>query len=65
MQRYVDGVVCRKNVAHKQMKTRLSQPHLLILGCAVEYEREEYRFASMDVLLDQVLYRLYIGSTSA
>ena len=50
---FVDGVVFRKNVAHKKMSNRIIQPRILLLSCALEYARDEKRLASMDTLLEQ------------
>jgi hypothetical protein len=35
---YVDGVVCRKNVAHKHMRCVIRNPKILFFSCALEYD---------------------------
>ena len=35
---YIDGLVCRKNVASKKMKVIFKNPSILLLSCAVEYK---------------------------
>lgn len=35
----VAGVACRKNVAHKRMRTSVAQPRVVLLGGALEYSR--------------------------
>ena len=34
----VSGVVFTKNVAHKKMTCHFTQPRILMLGCAIEYQ---------------------------
>lgn len=50
----VKGIVCKKNVAHRRMITRLEKPHILILGGALEYQRVNNALSSIDTLLQQV-----------
>ena len=35
----IAGVACRKNVAHKRMRTTVSRPRVALLGGALEYSR--------------------------
>ena len=35
---YVDGVVCRKNVAHKHMRCVIRNPKIIFFSCALEYD---------------------------
>ncbi|XP_051147662.1 1-phosphatidylinositol-3-phosphate 5-kinase FAB1B-like [Andrographis paniculata] len=49
----VKGIVCRKNVAHRRMKSKIEKPRLLILGGALEYQRVSNALSSLDTLLQQ------------
>ena len=51
----VHGLVCRKNVAHKRMRTHIKQPRIIMLGNTLEYHRTKHKLSSFDTLLDQVL----------
>jgi 1-phosphatidylinositol-3-phosphate 5-kinase len=48
---YVHGVVCTKNLAHKKMPRVLPNPRILILKFALEYERAEGQFMSLDPVI--------------
>lgn len=50
----VKGVVCKKNVAHRRMTTKIDKPRFLILGGALEYQRVSNHLSSFDTLLQQV-----------
>lgn len=50
----VHGLVCRKNVAHKRMRTHIKQPRIIMLGNTLEYHRTKHKLSSFDTLLDQV-----------
>ena len=50
---YVDGVVCRKNVAHKKMRKNVKSPNILILGYALEYQRRENVLTALSTLMEQ------------
>lgn len=50
----VKGVVCKKNVAHRRMTSRIEKPRILILGGALEYQRVSNLLSSFDTLLQQV-----------
>lgn len=52
----VRGVVCKKNVAHRRMTSKIEKPRLLILGGALEYQRISNQLSSFDTLLQQVMY---------
>ncbi|GAB4841913.1 1-phosphatidylinositol-3-phosphate 5-kinase fab1b [Ancistrocladus abbreviatus] len=54
----VKGVVCKKNVAHRQMRTRIEKPRLMILGGALEYQRVSNLLSSFDTLLQQEMDHL-------
>eukprot|EP00898_Chlorokybus_atmophyticus_P001216 jgi/Chlat1/2095/Chrsp17S02689 len=50
----VRGVVCRKNVAHRRMRTKIEHPKVMLLGGALEYRQPtDQRLATMDTLLEQ------------
>ncbi|XP_023294210.2 putative 1-phosphatidylinositol 3-phosphate 5-kinase isoform X2 [Lucilia cuprina] len=49
----VGGVVFSKNVAHKDMATRVEQPEILLLQCPIVYERIEGKFVSISTVLLQ------------
>nr|GME19601.1 1-phosphatidylinositol-3-phosphate 5-kinase FAB1B-like [Ipomoea batatas] len=49
----VKGVVCKKNVAHRRMTSKIDKPRLLILGGALEYQRVTNHLSSFDTLLQQ------------
>ncbi|KAM7253601.1 hypothetical protein ACFE04_021755 [Oxalis oulophora] len=54
----VKGVVCKKNVAHRRMATKMEKPRLLILGGALEYQRVSNLLSSFDTLLQQEMDHL-------
>ncbi|KAH6821843.1 phosphatidylinositol-4-phosphate 5-kinase family protein [Perilla frutescens var. hirtella] len=54
----VRGVVCKKNVAHRRMTSRIEKPRLLILGGALEYQRVSNALSSFDTLLQQEMDHL-------
>lgn len=62
---YVDGLVFRKNLAHKRMATELRQPRIMLLSGGIEFQRTESRITSLETLVDQearymqILVRLY------
>ena len=49
----MDGVVCRKNVAHKKMRKNVKSPNILILGYALEYQRRENVLTALSTLMEQ------------
>ena len=49
----VDGLVCRKNVAHRRMRTSIQQPRILMLRGALENRRASTNLSSFDTMLDQ------------
>lgn len=49
----IKGVVCKKNVAHRRMATRIEKPRVMILGGALEYQRVSNHLSSFDTLLQQ------------
>ncbi|KAJ8562437.1 hypothetical protein K7X08_011728 [Anisodus acutangulus] len=54
----VKGIVCKKNVAHRRMTSKLEKPRLLILGGALEYQRVANHLSSFDTLLQQEMDHL-------
>ncbi|CAN4084821.1 unnamed protein product [Withania somnifera] len=54
----VKGIVCKKNVAHRRMTSKLEKPRLLILGGALEYQRMANHLSSFDTLLQQEMDHL-------
>eukprot|EP01117_Protostelium_nocturnum_P012281 TRINITY_DN451_c1_g2_i2.p1 TRINITY_DN451_c1_g2~~TRINITY_DN451_c1_g2_i2.p1 ORF type:complete len:1716 (+),score=603.02 TRINITY_DN451_c1_g2_i2:129-5276(+) len=51
--RYVNGVVFTKNLAHKCMKRDISKPKILLLNCAIEFQRANRLLQLDDVLLQE------------
>ncbi|KAL0271738.1 UNVERIFIED_CONTAM: hypothetical protein PYX00_008735 [Menopon gallinae] len=49
----ISGVVCSKNVAHRLMRTRISNPRILLLRCSVVYQRNEGRLLSLEPVMMQ------------
>ena len=49
----IEGVMFRKNIAHKKMRSFVKNPRVLLLGCALEYQRIENRLSSLDTVLEQ------------
>lgn len=54
----VKGIVCKKNVAHRRMTSKIEKPRFLILGGALEYQRVTNLLSSFDTLLQQVFQLL-------
>ncbi|XP_068657830.1 1-phosphatidylinositol-3-phosphate 5-kinase FAB1B-like isoform X2 [Aristolochia californica] len=54
----VRGVVCKKNVAHRRMTSKIKNPRILILGGALEYQRVSNLLSSFDTLLQQEMDHL-------
>lgn len=50
----VNGITFTKNVAHRAMVTRLENPKILLLDCAIAYQRVEGRFHSLEPVMMQV-----------
>ncbi|KAF9311945.1 1-phosphatidylinositol-3-phosphate 5-kinase [Podila horticola] len=50
---YINGVVCTKNLAHKQMSRTIQNPRVLILKFALEYQRVENHFISLEPIVNQ------------
>ncbi|MED6159839.1 1-phosphatidylinositol-3-phosphate 5-kinase fab1b [Stylosanthes scabra] len=54
----IKGIVCKKNVAHRRMTSKVDKPRLLILGGALEYQRIANLLSSVDTLLQQEMDHL-------
>ncbi|CAI9783424.1 unnamed protein product [Fraxinus pennsylvanica] len=54
----VKGVVCKKNVAHRRMTSKVDKARLLLLGGALEYQRVANHLSSFDTLLQQEMDHL-------
>ncbi|XP_039016949.1 1-phosphatidylinositol-3-phosphate 5-kinase FAB1A-like isoform X2 [Hibiscus syriacus] len=54
----VKGVVCKKNVAHRRMTSKIDKPRFLVLGGALEYQRISNHLSSFDTLLQQEMDHL-------
>ncbi|TYH12877.1 hypothetical protein ES288_A06G100900v1 [Gossypium darwinii] len=54
----VKGVVCKKNVAHRRMTSKIDKPRFLILGGALEFRRISNHLSSFDTLLQQEMDHL-------
>ena len=50
---YTNGVVARKNVVHKRMRREITTPRILLLGCALEYQRRENVLTALSQLMEQ------------
>lgn len=52
---FVDGVVFRKNVAHKKMMTQSIEenPRILLLSGGIDFQRMDTKLSSMDTLIEQ------------
>ena len=44
----IDGVACRKNLAHKRMRRRIEAPRILMIAGNLEFGRAQGRLASLD-----------------
>jgi hypothetical protein len=44
----VDGVACRKNLAHKRMARRIADARILMIAGTLEFGRAQGRLASLD-----------------
>lgn len=51
----IKGIVCKKNVAHRRMNSKIDKARLLLLGGALEYQRVANHLSSFDTLLQQVV----------
>lgn len=51
----IKGIVCKKNVAHRRMSSKIDKARLLLLGGALEYQRVPNHLSSFDTLLQQVV----------
>lgn len=44
----IHGLMFTKNIAHKKMKQQIGNPHILLLRGAIEYQRVENKFSSLE-----------------
>lgn len=49
----VNGIVCSKHVAHKEMAIDIENPKILLLQCSIVYQRTEGRLMSLEPVLMQ------------
>ncbi|XP_050300649.1 1-phosphatidylinositol 3-phosphate 5-kinase [Anthonomus grandis grandis] len=49
----VGGIVCSKNVAHREMSVEIDNPRILLLQCSVVYQRTEGRLMSLEPVMMQ------------
>ena len=49
----VHGVVFRKNVVHRRMRSAIAQPRILLLRGSLEFERTNSKLSSLNTSLDQ------------
>ena len=50
----VHGVVFRKNVVHRRMRSAIVQPRIMLLRGSLEYERTNSKLSSLNASFDQV-----------
>lgn len=52
---YIDGVVFRKNVAHKNMikNSAKSNPRILLISEGIDFQKSDYKLSSLDTLIEQ------------
>ena len=50
---YVSGVIFSKHVTHKKMHLSIRNPRILLLKCAMEFQRHDDQISSFDTLLNQ------------
>ena len=50
---FIHGVVFSKHVTHKKMDLLLRNPRILLLKCAIEFQRKEDQLSSFDTLMLQ------------
>lgn len=51
----ISGVVCNKNVAHKNMNAMIANPKILLLRCGLTYQRVEGKLLDLEPVMLQVL----------
>lgn len=50
---YFSGAVLTKRLAHKKMADVIKSPRILLVQFAIEYERVENKYSSLDAVLLQ------------
>ncbi|XP_077973919.1 1-phosphatidylinositol 3-phosphate 5-kinase-like [Styela clava] len=63
----LNAVVCTKNVVHKQMKTDINEPTILLLAIPLEYQRVQLKLSALDPIVRQEreFYRHLISRITA
>lgn len=56
LSKYVNGVVCRKNLVDRKMATEIKDPKILLISQALEYERNDTSYTNMGAVLSQELH---------
>ncbi|XP_055351682.1 1-phosphatidylinositol 3-phosphate 5-kinase-like isoform X2 [Paramacrobiotus metropolitanus] len=51
--RVIFGVVCTKHVAHRKMRQNFINPKILLYSSALEYQRVEQKFSSLEPIMQQ------------
>ncbi|KAK8800903.1 hypothetical protein WA588_001734, partial [Blastocystis sp. NMH] len=57
---FVDGLMIKKNLAHKGMRHRIESPRILLISCPIEYYKNKYQYASLSTLLSQEVEHIQI-----
>ncbi|EDV26463.1 uncharacterized protein TRIADDRAFT_54491 [Trichoplax adhaerens] len=57
--RVIYGTACSKDIAHKHMKNRIENPTILLLNCALEFQRAQNKYCSLQsVTMQDVMLRI-------
>jgi hypothetical protein len=51
--KYVDGIVCIKNVASGRMRSRVDAPRIMLIAGGIQYHEQPTRLANLDSLVEQ------------
>ena len=51
--KFVQGAIVERNVAHKQMQANLENPKVLLMSCAIEFQKPDWKLVTFDVLMMQ------------
>lgn len=57
---FIKGVVCTKNISHRRMISQHKNPRILILGGSLEYQKVQHKLASINAVLEQVLFFFFV-----
>ena len=55
------GVIFTKNIAHKKMKSKVTNPLILLLRGTIEFQRVEQKFSSLEPQILQVRFCVLIN----